>query len=50
MTKEELKFLVVIFRQIYLSILRCNEVEKEAYFAFFEKKNEILLIYQTFVE
>ena len=38
MTKEELKFLVVIFRQIYLSILRCNEVEKEAYFAFFEKR------------
>ena len=32
MTKEEIKFLVVVFRQIYLSIQRVNDAEKEAYF------------------
>lgn len=37
MTKEEIKFLVVVFRQIYLSIQRVNDAEKEAYFSFFTK-------------
>ena len=38
MTKEEIKFLVVVFRQIYLSIQRVNDAEKEAYFSFFMKR------------
>lgn len=50
MTKEEIKFLVVVFRQIYLSIQRVNDAEKEAYFSFFYEKNEILPICSTFIE
>jgi len=37
MTKEEIKFLSVVFRQIYLSIQRVNDAGKEAYFSFFAK-------------
>lgn len=38
MTKEEIKFLVVVFRQIYLSIQRVKDAEKEAYFSFLLKE------------
>lgn len=44
MTKEEIKFLVVVFRQIYLSIQRVNDAEKEAYFSFFDKRMKYLFI------
>lgn len=36
--KYELEFLLIIFRQIYLSINRVNESEKDAYFTFFESR------------
>lgn len=46
MTKEEIKFLVVVFRQIYLSIQRVNDAEKEAYFSFFMKRMKYYLYAQ----
>ena len=46
MTKEEIKFLVVVFRQIYLSIQRVNDAEKEAYFSFFDKRMKYYLYAQ----
>ena len=45
MTKEEIKFLVVVFRQIYLSIQRVKDAEKEAYFSFLEKIETTFIIY-----
>ncbi|MFC2466345.1 MAG: hypothetical protein ACFNUV_00625 [Capnocytophaga endodontalis] len=50
MTKEEIKFLVVVFRQIYLSIQRVNDAEKEAYFSFFDKRMKYYLYCSTFIE
>ena len=50
MTKEEIKFLVVVFRQIYLSIQRVNDAEKEAYFSFFEKRMKYYLYAQRLLK
>lgn len=50
MTKEEIKFLVVVFRQIYLSIQRVNDAEKEAYFSFFTKRMKYYLYAQRLLK
>ena len=50
MTKEEIKFLVVVFRQIYLSIQRVKDAEKEAYFSFFEKRMKYYLYAQRLLK
>ena len=50
MTKEEIKFLVVVFRQIYLSIQRVNDAEKEAYFSFFDKRMKYYLYAQRLLK
>ena len=50
MTKEEIKFLVVVFRQIYLSIQRVNNAEKEAYFSFFTKRMKYYLYAQRLLK
>ena len=50
MTKEEIKFLVVVFRQIYLSIQRVNDAEKEAYFSFFMKRMKYYLYAQRLLK
>ena len=50
MTKEEIKFLVVVFRQIYLSIQRVNDAEKEAYFSFFDKRIKYYLYAQRLLK
>lgn len=50
MTKEEIKFLVVVFRQIYLSIQRGNDAEKEAYFSFFMKRMKYYLYAQRLLK
>ena len=50
MTKEEIKFLVVVFRQIYLSIQRVNDAEKEAYFSFFAKRMKYYLYAQRLLK
>lgn len=50
MTKEEIKFLVVVFRQIYLSIQRVNDAEKEAYFSFFVKRMKYYLYAQRLLK
>lgn len=50
MTKEEIKFLVVVFRQIYLSIQRVNDAEKEAYFSFFLKRMKYYLYAQRLLK
>ena len=50
MTKEEIKFLVVVFRQIYLSIQRVKDVEKEAYFSFFDKRMKYYLYAQRLLK
>ncbi|WP_455149153.1 hypothetical protein [Capnocytophaga sp.] len=50
MTKEEIKFLVVVFRQIYLSIQRVNDAEKEAYFSFFHKRMKYYLYAQRLLK
>lgn len=49
-TKEEIKFLVVVFRQIYLSIQRVNDAEKEAYFSFFTKRMKYYLYAQRLLK
>ena len=50
MTKEEIKFLVVVFRQIYLSIQRVKDAEKEAYFSFFDKRMKYYLYAQRLLK
>ena len=50
MTKEEIKFLVVVFRQIYLSIQRVKDAEKEAYFSFFVKRMKYYLYAQRLLK
>ena len=50
MTKEEIKFLVVVFRQIYLSIQRVNDAEKESYFSFFAKRMKYYLYAQRLLK
>lgn len=50
MTKEEIKFLVVVFRQIYLSIQRVKDAEKEAYFSFFMKRMKYYLYAQRLLK
>ena len=50
MTKEEIKFLVVVFRQIYLSIQRVNNAEKEAYFSFFAERMKYYLYAQRLLK
>ena len=50
MTKEEIKFLAVVFRQIYLSIQRVNDAEKEAYFSFFMKRMKYYLYAQRLLK
>ena len=50
MTKEEIKFLAVVFRQIYLSIQRVNDAEKEAYFSFFDKRMKYYLYAQRLLK
>ena len=50
MTKEEIKFLVVVFRQIYLSIQRVNDAEKEAYFSFFSERMKYYLYAQRLLK
>ena len=50
MTKEEIKFLVVVFRQIYLSIQRVKDAEKEAYFSFFHKRMKYYLYAQRLLK
>lgn len=50
MTKEEIKFLVVVFRQIYLSIQRVKDAEKEAYFSFFYQRMKYYLYAQRLLK
>lgn len=50
MTKEEIKFLSVVFRQIYLSIQRVNNAEKEAYFSFFAERMKYYLYAQRLLK
>lgn len=50
MTKEEIKFLVVVFRQIYLSIQRVKDAEKETYFSFFTKRMKYYLYAQRLLK
>jgi len=50
MTKEEIKFLVVVFRQIYLSIQRVKDAEKEAYFSFFAERMKYYLYAQRLLK
>lgn len=50
MTKEEIKFLSVVFRQIYLSIQRVNDAGKEAYFSFFAERMKYYLYAQRLLK